>query len=50
MYFLDPFTYFLEGVISTALAPIEIICDSKDFIRFAPPPNQTCAEYPFIFL
>lgn len=45
MYHLDPFRYFMEGVITTALDPVTISCRSDDFLRFYAPPGQTCEQY-----
>jgi ABC-type multidrug transport system ATPase subunit/ABC-type multidrug transport system permease subunit len=45
MYPLDPFHYFVEGIVSTALAPVKVVCNSDDFYRMYAPPNQTCGEY-----
>lgn len=50
MYPLDPFHYFLEGLVSTALAPLVVECNDKDFFRFSAPANQTCGEYMSEFL
>jgi hypothetical protein len=35
----------MEGIVSTALAPLKVVCDEKDFYQFNAPPNQTCGEY-----
>lgn len=50
MYHLDPFRYFMEGIITTSLAPMAIVCTSEDFLRFYAPPNVTCGEYQTITL
>jgi ATP-binding cassette subfamily G (WHITE) protein 2 (SNQ2) len=50
MYHLDPFRYFMEGVITTALAPVTIICTKDDFLRFYAPPGVTCGNYTESFL
>lgn len=50
MYPLDPFHYFMEGIITTALGPVTISCNNDDFLRFLAPPGQTCGEYAAAFL
>eukprot|EP00026_Physarum_polycephalum_P005669 Phypoly_transcript_05704.p1 GENE.Phypoly_transcript_05704~~Phypoly_transcript_05704.p1 ORF type:complete len:595 (+),score=118.57 Phypoly_transcript_05704:2-1786(+) len=50
VYHLDPFRYFMEGVIGTAMAPLTIVCSNKDFLRFLAPVNQTCGQYTADFL
>lgn len=50
MYPLDPFRYFMEGVISTAMAPLVIKCTSGDLLRFKSPPGVTCGDYVADFL
>lgn len=47
MYHLDPFRYFMEGVITTALNPVTIVCTNDDFLRFRAPENVSCREYLF---
>jgi ATP-binding cassette subfamily G (WHITE) protein 2 (SNQ2) len=49
-YPINPFRYFTEGIISTAVDPIIIKCSNKDFFRFLPPPGQTCGNYTTEFL
>eukprot|EP00026_Physarum_polycephalum_P001183 Phypoly_transcript_01184.p1 GENE.Phypoly_transcript_01184~~Phypoly_transcript_01184.p1 ORF type:complete len:1199 (+),score=222.27 Phypoly_transcript_01184:155-3598(+) len=50
MYPLDPFHYFMEGIVSTAITPLKVVCNDKDFYRFSAPPNQTCGQYMTEFL
>lgn len=42
---MDPFRYFTEGIMSTAIDPIQIKCTSADLYRFYAPAPQTCEEY-----
>jgi len=50
MYPLDPFRYFMEGVITTALGPVTIRCTNDDFLKFFAPPGETCGTYMQAFL
>jgi len=50
MYPLDPFHYFMEGVITTSLAPVTVVCSDGDFYKFNAPAGQTCGEYTASFL
>ncbi|KAF9258762.1 AtrD, ABC-transporter [Marasmius fiardii PR-910] len=50
LYRVSPFTYIVDGMLSTALANTEAFCSSIELSRFDPPPNTTCGTYlaPFI--
>ncbi|KAI9277795.1 ABC-2 type transporter-domain-containing protein [Sporodiniella umbellata] len=45
MYWVDPFHYYVEGLIVNELSGFEITCTDEDLLRFTPPPGQTCAAY-----
>jgi ABC-type multidrug transport system permease subunit len=45
MYRLSPFTYWVGGIVSTALHGREIRCTQTETSIFNPPPGQTCGEY-----
>ena len=45
MYRVSPFTYLVDGMLSTGLANNKITCSSIEFLHFNPPPNQTCGQY-----
>jgi len=45
MYPVDPFHYFLEGIVTNALNDLDIVCRQEDFYKFPPPAGQTCGEY-----
>jgi ABC-type multidrug transport system permease subunit len=45
MYRCNPFTYFVEGFLGTALADAEAICSSNEYLRFEPPNSSTCGSY-----
>ncbi|CDS13463.1 hypothetical protein LRAMOSA05639 [Lichtheimia ramosa] len=45
MYWLNPFHYFIEGLAVNELENLPVECTEKDFVKFTPPPGQTCGEY-----
>lgn len=45
MYRVSPFTYLVDGMLSTGLANTKIVCSSIEFEHFNPPSGQTCGEY-----
>ncbi|ODV96600.1 hypothetical protein PACTADRAFT_48431 [Pachysolen tannophilus NRRL Y-2460] len=45
MYRVSPFTYFLDGMLSTAIANSEITCAEQEYVIFPPPSGMTCGEY-----
>ncbi|KAJ2381307.1 ATP-binding cassette transporter snq2, partial [Coemansia sp. RSA 2603] len=45
MYWLSPYTYFIEGVITNDLHDTPIRCKSAEFYSFTPPQGQSCAQY-----
>lgn len=45
MYRLSPFTYFVSGMLSTAITGAAVACASDEYLNFIPPFNTTCAAY-----
>jgi ATP-binding cassette subfamily G (WHITE) protein 2 (PDR) len=45
MYRVSPFTYLVDGMLSTGLANTKIVCSSIELSHFNPPSSQTCGEY-----
>ena len=45
MYRVSPFTYLIDGMLSTGLANQKIHCSSIELITFNPVGNQTCGDY-----
>jgi len=45
MYRVSPFTYLVDGMLSTGLANTNIQCSDIEFVKINPPPNQTCQAY-----
>ncbi|KAF7731539.1 hypothetical protein EC973_009303 [Apophysomyces ossiformis] len=44
-YWLNPFHYYIEGLAVNELGNMVVQCLDQELIRFAPPPNVTCATY-----
>ena len=45
MYRVSPFTYFVEGMLSTGIANTKIQCAPNEFVQLNAPSGQTCGEY-----
>ena len=45
MYRVSPFTYLVDGMLSTGLANTNIECASIEYLHFEPRSGETCGEY-----
>ncbi|TXT15780.1 hypothetical protein VHUM_00283 [Vanrija humicola] len=45
MWRVSPFTYFVEGMLGTAVANTNVVCADIEFVHFEPQNGATCAEY-----
>ncbi|KAF3769587.1 putative ABC transporter [Cryphonectria parasitica EP155] len=45
MYYLNPSTYWIGGVLSATLTGIPVECTADETGHFDPPPGQTCGTY-----
>jgi ATP-binding cassette subfamily G (WHITE) protein 2 (SNQ2) len=45
MYYVNPMTWWLRGVLSAVLPGVQIECASQEATHFNPPPGQTCQQY-----
>ncbi|KAL6246776.1 Multidrug resistance protein [Rhinocladiella similis] len=45
MYRVSPFTYLIDGMLSTAVAHTQVTCAKNEYVHFSPPSGQTCGEY-----
>lgn len=45
MYRVSPFTYIVSGMMSVGLANTQVVCDSVEYLNFAPQNGTTCAEF-----
>ncbi|KAJ8091713.1 Multidrug resistance protein [Marasmius tenuissimus] len=45
MYRVPPFTYLIDGIMSTALANTGVVCADNEISIVNPPMGQTCGQY-----
>lgn len=45
MYYLDPFTYLVGGLLGEVLWDMKVKCEPSELIQFAAPAGQTCGAY-----
>lgn len=45
MYYLNPSTYWIGGVLAATLHDIPVKCTADETAMFTPPPGQTCGQY-----
>ena len=45
MYYVNPTTWWMRGVLSAVLPDVPIECATQEATHFNPPPGQTCAQY-----
>ena len=45
MYRISPFTYLVDGILSTGMANALITCSDIEYLHFDPPNGSTCGEY-----
>ena len=45
MYRISPFTYLVDGMLSTGLANTAVVCSSIELVTFNPAANQSCGTY-----
>ncbi|KAK4866668.1 hypothetical protein LT330_008221 [Penicillium expansum] len=45
MYYVNPVTWWLRGVLSAVLPDVQIECSSLEATHFNPPPGKTCVAY-----
>ncbi|KAL8894542.1 MAG: hypothetical protein Q9192_004232 [Flavoplaca navasiana] len=45
MYYLNPSTYWIGGVMSATLPTVQVQCAPQEAAYFDPPPGQTCVQY-----
>lgn len=45
MYRCNPFTYLIQGMLSTGLANTNVVCSLLEYLSFQPEGNQTCGAY-----
>jgi len=50
MYYVNPSTYWIGGVIAATLKDIPVQCTPGEAALFNPPPGQTCSQYAAAFV
>ncbi|KAI4287079.1 MAG: hypothetical protein L6R35_003666 [Caloplaca aegaea] len=45
LYYLNPSTHWIAGVMAATLPTIDVRCDPSEAAYFSPPPGTTCAAY-----
>ncbi|CAO1600483.1 ATP-binding cassette transporter snq2 [Xanthoria calcicola] len=45
MYYLNPSTYWIGGLMAATLPTIQVQCAPQEAAYFDPPPGQTCSQY-----
>lgn len=50
IYYLDPFTYLVGGLLGKVLWDVKVKCQPSEYITFTAPSSQTCGEYMANFL
>ncbi|KAG0056067.1 hypothetical protein BGZ83_006504 [Gryganskiella cystojenkinii] len=50
LYWIDPYHYIVEGLVTTQLHGVEVQCKTTEFNIFQPPAGQTCQSYAAAFL
>ena len=45
MYRVSPFTYLVEGLLSTAVSGTTVECAANEYLRFSARPGLTCGQY-----
>ncbi|KAG0380213.1 hypothetical protein BGX24_009550 [Mortierella sp. AD032] len=50
LYWLDPYHYIVEGLVTTQLHGLEVRCHPTEYSIFQPPSGQTCIGYARAFI
>ena len=45
MYRVTPLTYFINALVSTGVAGVNVVCAANEIVRFDPPSGQICSLY-----
>ena len=45
MYYVNPSTYWIGGVMAATLPSVKVECGAQEAAYFNPPPGQTCVQY-----
>ncbi|KAJ5296249.1 uncharacterized protein N7443_007142 [Penicillium atrosanguineum] len=50
IYYLDPFTYLVGGLLGEVLWDVKVQCEPSEYVQFSAPSGQTCGAYMADFL
>lgn len=50
MYHVSPFKYWVQGMLTTALANNEVVCSAVELVKLVPPTGMTCIQYMGTFI
>lgn len=50
MYYLDPFTYLVGGLLTEVLWDVKVQCNPSEYLQFSAPAGQSCGDYMSDFL
>jgi len=50
IYYLDPFTYLVGGLLGEVLWDVKVKCEPSEYVKFSAPAGQTCGAYMADFL
>ncbi len=45
MYYVNPSTYWIGGILAATLPAVQVVCSASETTLFRAPPGTTCAEY-----
>ncbi|CDK25256.1 unnamed protein product [Kuraishia capsulata CBS 1993] len=45
MYRVSPFTYWVQGVLSTGVGKSKVTCSTSEYVHFPPPSGMNCGDY-----
>jgi len=45
MYYISPFHYLVEGLLTDAVGATELVCAPNEYLNFDPPSGSTCTQY-----
>ncbi|TIA87647.1 hypothetical protein E3P99_03058 [Wallemia hederae] len=45
LYYINPLTYFLDGMIGATTSDVSVVCEQSEMATFNPPPGETCESY-----
>lgn len=47
MYWINPFTYLLGGLVTAVIEDLPVVCNEEDLYILSPPANESCGAYLF---